>query len=128
MASESGFVLAGDTGGSMNVLIDAHVDQEWSVGDYVLSGGELPAMVMMDAVIRLCPACWACGFRRTGFVWGWSAGLSALHATRRDRRSHGAGGVEIRQPRVDTPLAPAAGTGADMAAPTGSPGEPSAEQ
>ena len=31
------------------------VDEEWSIGDYVLSGGELPAMVVMDAVIRLLP-------------------------------------------------------------------------
>ena len=56
MASESGFVLlAGRYEGIDERLIDAHVDQEWSVGDYVLSGGELPAMVMMDAVIRLLP-------------------------------------------------------------------------
>ncbi len=31
------------------------VDREISIGDYVLTGGELPAMVMMDAVIRLLP-------------------------------------------------------------------------
>jgi tRNA (guanine37-N1)-methyltransferase len=31
------------------------VDEEWSIGDYVLSGGELAAMVVMDAVIRLLP-------------------------------------------------------------------------
>jgi tRNA (guanine37-N1)-methyltransferase len=36
-------------------LLDAHVDEEISIGDYVLSGGELPAMVLMDAVIRLLP-------------------------------------------------------------------------
>lgn len=35
--------------------IDACVDQEWSVGDYVLSGGEIPAMTMLDATIRLLP-------------------------------------------------------------------------
>ena len=39
----------------MSELYSQHVDQEWSVGDYVLSGGELPAMVMMDAVMRLIP-------------------------------------------------------------------------
>lgn len=33
-------------------LVDAKVDEELSIGDYVLSGGELPAMVLMDAVIR----------------------------------------------------------------------------
>ncbi|SMP15786.1 tRNA (guanine37-N1)-methyltransferase [Desulfurobacterium pacificum] len=31
------------------------VDKEVSIGDYVLTGGELPAMVMMDAIIRLIP-------------------------------------------------------------------------
>jgi len=36
-------------------LIRAEVDEEVSVGDYVLSGGELPAMVLIDAVARLLP-------------------------------------------------------------------------
>lgn len=36
-------------------FIKSHVDQEWSIGDYVLSGGELPAMVLLDAVIRRLP-------------------------------------------------------------------------
>lgn len=36
-------------------LLDTHVDEEISIGDYVLSGGELPAMVLMDAVIRQLP-------------------------------------------------------------------------
>jgi tRNA (guanine37-N1)-methyltransferase len=31
------------------------VDEEWSIGDYVLSGGELPALVLMEAIIRLEP-------------------------------------------------------------------------
>lgn len=36
-------------------FIDALVDQEISIGDYVLTGGELPAMVFVDAVVRLIP-------------------------------------------------------------------------
>ncbi len=36
-------------------LIDAQVDEEISIGDYVLSGGELPAMTLMDAIIRQLP-------------------------------------------------------------------------
>ena len=36
-------------------FIASYVDQEWSIGDYVLSGGELPAMVMLDAMIRKIP-------------------------------------------------------------------------
>jgi len=36
-------------------LGDAVGAEEWSIGDYVLSGGELPALVMLDAVARLVP-------------------------------------------------------------------------
>lgn len=36
-------------------IIKTEVDEEWSVGDYVLSGGELPAMTLIDAVSRLVP-------------------------------------------------------------------------
>ena len=36
-------------------IVDRYIDEEWSIGDYVLSGGELPALVLMDAVIRLLP-------------------------------------------------------------------------
>lgn len=36
-------------------LLDSHVDEEISLGDFVLSGGELPAMALMDAVVRQLP-------------------------------------------------------------------------
>ena len=36
-------------------LIDAEVDEEISIGDYVLTGGELPAMALIDAVVRQLP-------------------------------------------------------------------------
>jgi len=36
-------------------LITAEIDEEWSIGDYVLSGGELAAMVLIDGVTRLLP-------------------------------------------------------------------------
>ncbi len=36
-------------------LIDAVVDEEISIGDYVLTGGELPAMALIDAVVRQLP-------------------------------------------------------------------------
>lgn len=56
MARRSGMILiAGRYEGIDERLIDHHVDEEWSIGDYVLSGGELPALVLMDAVIRLIP-------------------------------------------------------------------------
>lgn len=56
LAQRAGVILvAGRYEGLDERFIEAHVDEEWSIGDYVLSGGELPAMVMMDAVIRLLP-------------------------------------------------------------------------
>ena len=36
-------------------VIELEVDEEWSIGDYVLSGGELAAMVVIDSVTRLLP-------------------------------------------------------------------------
>jgi tRNA (guanine37-N1)-methyltransferase len=36
-------------------LIELEVDEEWSIGDYVLSGGELAAAVIIDAITRLLP-------------------------------------------------------------------------
>ena len=36
-------------------LIQSEVDEEWSIGDYVLTGGELPAMTLIDAVARFVP-------------------------------------------------------------------------
>jgi tRNA (guanine37-N1)-methyltransferase len=36
-------------------LIDAKIDEEISIGDYVLSGGELPAMTLIDAIVRQLP-------------------------------------------------------------------------
>lgn len=36
-------------------VIELAVDEEWSIGDYVLSGGELPVMTMIDATARLLP-------------------------------------------------------------------------
>ena len=36
-------------------IISAEVDEEWSIGDYVLSGGELAAMVVIDGMTRLIP-------------------------------------------------------------------------
>lgn len=48
-------LLAGRYEGVDERLIDSDVDEEWSIGDYVLSGGELAAMVMIDGVSRLLP-------------------------------------------------------------------------
>ncbi|KGQ39094.1 tRNA (guanine-N1)-methyltransferase [Gallibacterium anatis 10672-6] len=36
-------------------VIETEIDEEWSIGDYVLTGGELPAMTLIDAVARFVP-------------------------------------------------------------------------
>ena len=48
-------LIAGRYEGVDERLIEAEVNEEWSIGDYVLSGGEVAAMAMMDALIRLLP-------------------------------------------------------------------------
>ena len=55
-ASGSGaIVLCGRYEGIDQRFIDRHVDIELSLGDFVLSGGELPALALLDAVARLQP-------------------------------------------------------------------------
>jgi tRNA (guanine37-N1)-methyltransferase len=56
MTTEPGLVLlCGRYEGIDQRLLDRCVDEEISLGDFVLSGGELPAMALMDAVIRQLP-------------------------------------------------------------------------
>lgn len=56
MAEQPGMILvAGRYEGIDERLIQALADEEWSIGDYVLSGGELAAMVLIDAVARMLP-------------------------------------------------------------------------
>jgi tRNA (guanine37-N1)-methyltransferase len=47
--------IAGRYEGIDERLMTSDIDEEWSVGDYILSGGELPAMNVIDAVARLVP-------------------------------------------------------------------------
>lgn len=48
-------LLTGRYEGIDERIIETDVDEEWSIGDYVLTGGELPAMVIIDALTRLIP-------------------------------------------------------------------------
>lgn len=54
-------------------LIQADIDEEWSIGDYVVSGGELPTMVCIDALTRLLPN--ALGHEDSASQDSFSAGL-----------------------------------------------------
>ncbi len=53
--TQSVIFLCGRYEGIDERLIHSEVDEEWSVGDYVISGGELAAMVCIDAMARLVP-------------------------------------------------------------------------
>jgi tRNA (guanine37-N1)-methyltransferase len=48
-------LVAGRYEGVDERFIGTEIDEEWSIGDYVLSGGELAALVVFDAVTRLLP-------------------------------------------------------------------------
>ncbi|CDE33904.1 tRNA (guanine-N(1)-)-methyltransferase [Ruminococcus sp. CAG:403] len=49
------FLLCGHYEGIDQRILDTMIDEEISIGDYVLTGGELPALVLTDAVARMCP-------------------------------------------------------------------------
>jgi tRNA (guanine37-N1)-methyltransferase len=62
-------------------LIEAEIDEEWSLGDYVLSGGELAALVVFDAVVRLLPG--VLGHEESAQQDSYSSGLlDCPHYTR----------------------------------------------
>ncbi len=71
--NESLLFIAGRYEGIDERLFALEVDEEWSVGDYILSGGELAAMVMMDAITRLIPG--ALGHEDSAAKDSLSAGL-----------------------------------------------------
>lgn len=48
-------LVAGRYEGIDERLLETEIDEEWSLGDFVVSGGELPAMTLIDAVSRLVP-------------------------------------------------------------------------
>lgn len=54
-ANEKLILVAGRYEGIDERIIESYVDEEWSIGDFILSGGELPAMTLIDAVARLVP-------------------------------------------------------------------------
>jgi len=48
-------IICGHYEGVDQRFIDKYIDEEISIGDYVLTGGEIPAMVIADSVVRLIP-------------------------------------------------------------------------
>jgi tRNA (guanine37-N1)-methyltransferase len=53
-------LLAGRYEGIDERFLDREIEERWSIGDYVLSGGELPALVVIDAIARLLPGALGC--------------------------------------------------------------------
>ena len=74
-------VLCGRYEGVDQRLIDAYVTQQWCVGDFVVSGGELPALMVLDAMLRLLPGVLndAASAKEDSF---YSGGLDHPHYTR----------------------------------------------
>jgi len=74
-------LIAGRYEGIDERLLSTVIDEEWSIGDYVLSGAELPAMVLIDAVTRLIPG--ALGHALSAEQDSFTAGLlDCPHYTR----------------------------------------------
>ena len=84
LGAEAALVLvAGRYEGVDERVLETAVDLELSIGDYVLSGGELPALVLIDALARLLPG--ALGDERSAQQESFSAGLLDWpHYTRPD--------------------------------------------
>jgi tRNA (guanine37-N1)-methyltransferase len=74
LAALPGFLLvAGRYEGLDERVVELGIDREVSIGDYVLTGGELPALVLIDAVARLLPG--ALGDERSNVEESFVAGL-----------------------------------------------------
>ena len=82
-------LLCGRYEGIDERLIDKCVDEELSIGDYVLSGGELAAMVLIDAVVRQLPG--ALGDGQSATDESFAAGL--LDYPQYTRPEEGPGGM-----------------------------------
>lgn len=80
-AGDNMVLVAGRYEGIDERLITLEIDEEWSIGDYVLSGGELGAMVMIDAIVRLLPG--VLGHEQSAVQDSFTAGLlDCPHYTR----------------------------------------------
>ena len=75
--------------------VRAMVDLELSIGDYVLTGGELPALVVIDAVIRLLPGAIDEASTVEESLRRGPARVPAVHPARHVRGQRGAGGPDL---------------------------------
>lgn len=130
------FLLCGHYEGVDQRVLDKIVDEEISIGDYVLTGGELPALVVADAIARMCPGvlpseeCFQ-EESTTGDCWN-----IPLHPARGLGGGGGAAGAPVRASQAHCGLAFCTKSCSDGAAAAGSvpgvhggasPGTPEAE-
>ena len=111
-AQEHLLFISGSYEGFDERVREALADDEISIGDYVLTNGALPAMVVIDAVTRLLPG--VLGDEQSAHDESFShglAGISALHAAGGIPRNESAGDFALGPPRGDREVA--SGTGAE---------------
>ena len=73
LAGQTGLILVAGHYEGFDERILEYADEELSIGDYILTGGELPAMVLVDAVVRLLPG--VLGGEQSAHVESFSDGL-----------------------------------------------------
>ncbi len=96
-------------------------DEEVSLGDFVLPGGEAAALALTEAISRLVPGVVGTAESVDGGVLpGRPPGLPALHAAPRVSGPFGARGAPVREPPQDSELAAGDGAGPDAGAAAGS--------
>ena len=99
-------LLCGHYEGVDQRALDTCVDEEISIGDYILTGGELAAMVLTDCVARFIPG--GAGQRGQpggGILFRRAAGVSPVYPSPGLAGDGGAGGASERGPREDSGLA-----------------------
>lgn len=90
--NENIIVLCGHYEGVDERVLEEYDVEEISIGDFVLTGGELPAVILTDAVARMLPACFpkTCALRKKAIMTGFwnirSIPVPLLGAAERYRR------------------------------------------
>ena len=88
--------------------VTRHVDEQLSIGDFVLAGGELAAAVVIEAVARLIPGVLGCGMSAADESFSHAASrVSAVDPPARVARRRRARGSAVGRPPRDRALAPA---------------------
>ena len=112
--SDAGYVLvAGRYEGIDERLVAREVDEEIAIGDFVVSGGELPALMLIDAIARLLPG--ALNDEQSAREDSFADGLLDCPHYTRPEVYEGDGGARravVGASRADSPLAPRAGVAA----------------